>query len=97
MSCEDFVVRGYMAGCGGCVALYRNPEMSWNHTEICRARMEAQMEKSTEGRERKAKSTERIDDQLTRKFEVEDGRIQSEEVAKPRAATFDGRSSPRGG
>ena len=47
-----------------------------NLTVICRARMEAELEKSFEGRERAQKATERIVDRLPRKLEIEDGRIQ---------------------
>ena len=49
LSRDDIIAHGYTAGCGGCVALQRNLSTAWNYTEVCRARMEAEIEKTLDG------------------------------------------------
>ena len=39
---------------------------------MCRARIEAQIEKTHDGRERKQRAAEKVDDQITRELEFED-------------------------
>ena len=75
LSRDDFITHGYTAGCGGCVALQLGLGAARNHTELCRARMELEIEKTLDGRERKQRVAERLDDQLTRELELEDERL----------------------
>ena len=81
LSRDDFVTHGYTAGCGGCVALQRGLGNARNHSEICRDRMEAEIEKTLAGRERKQRAVERLDDQLTRELEREDEILQRQPAA----------------
>ena len=96
MSKEDFITHGYTAGCGGCVALQRNLNTARNHTEVCRARMEAEIEKTREGRERKQRAAERIDDQLTRELELEDEMIQRKAAAQASGAYANAKGASSG-
>ena len=64
----DFLTHGYSAGCHGCIALQRGGEISRsrNHSDSCRACIEAALEMSAEGRMRKQKAEYRKEEQLTR-------------------------------
>ena len=87
LSRDDFITHGYTAGCGSCVALQRGLGTARHHSEICRARMESEIEKTLDGRKRKQRLAERLDDQLTRDLELEDNDKQPELIETP---------SPRG-
>ena len=45
----DFRAHGYTAGCPGCVSLQSGKKTKRNHTEVCRARVEAEIVKTPEG------------------------------------------------
>ena len=69
---KDFERHGYTAGCGGCVYLQRNSEVSRNHSEACRKIMEECISNEVDGWLRKQRADDRWRDQLTRELERED-------------------------
>ena len=73
--------------------MQRNLNTARNHTEVCRALMEAEIEKTREGRERKQLAAERIEDQLTRELELEDEMIQRKAAAQVPAERPEGEIS----
>ena len=75
---EDFERHGYTGGCQGFIHLRRKSPTRRNHSEACRKRVEAEIQKTSEGRARKERESQRKEDELTRELEKEDERIRAE-------------------
>ena len=71
---EDFFHHGFTEGCQGCKALLAGSPTR-GHSELCRARMEKEIEKDSDGKARKEKQEEKenvhLEKILKRRFEKE--------------------------
>ena len=59
---RDLHEHGYTIGCPGCEAVQSGKDLKRNHTEDCRKRIEAEVERTEEGQARLGKAKARIDE-----------------------------------
>ena len=76
----DFPAHGYTAGCLGCICLQTGRGSARRHTEECRARIEAELVKTPEGRLWKDRETLRRDVEFDKLIAEEDVRQQRDQA-----------------
>ena len=84
----DVVEHGYSQNCKGCAAIRAN-RPSQNHSEDCRARIQAAMSKTTAGQERLDKASRRMDEALSEQVEkrakIAEGIVGGGDAGRPTA------------
>ena len=61
---EDFQTFGYTIGCPGCHQLQIGRPVMRNHNDICRDRIEAELNKTDSGKHRLGRAKDRLDAQI---------------------------------
>ena len=83
---EDFPELGYTVGCAGCDQLQIGGNVRCNHSEACRSRMEAELQKSERGKDRLGKAKDRLDAKTAEMMEeMIDGPSRPKETRRPGA------------